>query len=141
MVNTKVKVGTELPPLTKRMTQEKINLFEDVTFDKHANIHNDAAASTRQTGMAVPFASGRMQLSFMVQALRQFFGREVFHSTGRLRSRNVRPVVSGDTLTVKGHVTSVTPEGKGLRVEVELSVENQNGEKTGVGTASAIIPA
>jgi acyl dehydratase len=139
MVTTKYKVGTELPPLTKKMTQEKINLFESVTLENRANIHNDAAKAEQQTGMKQPFASGRMQLTFMSEVLRKFFGKEVFHKTGRLRTRNVRPVVSGDTLTVRGKVIELTPEGTGQRVVIELSVENQNGEKTGVGTGSAVV--
>lgn len=50
----------------------------------------------------------------------------------------IKPVYTDDTLTVHGTVIEKTPENGVTRVTVEVWVENQQGEKTMVGTASGL---
>ena len=50
----------------------------------------------------------------------------------------IKPVVVGDTLTVRGRVKSRETEGDDVRVTVEVWCENQDGVKTMVGTASGL---
>jgi 3-hydroxybutyryl-CoA dehydratase len=51
----------------------------------------------------------------------------------------IKPVVVGDTLTVRGRVKSRESESGGrVRVTVEVWCENQDGVKTMVGTASGL---
>jgi 3-hydroxybutyryl-CoA dehydratase len=52
----------------------------------------------------------------------------------------IKPVYVGDRLTVHGVVTEVRPEPSGAtRVVVEVWCENQQGEKTAVGTAGGTL--
>jgi acyl dehydratase len=48
----------------------------------------------------------------------------------------IKPVYAGDRLTVHGVVTDVRSENGTTRVVVDVWCENQQGEKTAVGTAS-----
>jgi acyl dehydratase len=61
-----------------------------------------------------------------------------FAKGGRMSVSFVKPVLVGDTLTVRGRVKSREPEGAGTRVTVEVWCENQDGVKTLVGTASGL---
>ena len=141
MVATK-EIGTEITPVIKHVTQERINLFEacGIRGEERGNFHTDPEAAMLVIGMGSPIASGRVQLSYATEAVRRFFGREVFNHSGTLDLRHIRPVVDGDTITVKGRVTETKAEEKGTRVSLDVWCENQNGDRTGVGTGSALVP-
>jgi acyl dehydratase len=49
-----------------------------------------------------------------------------------------KPVLAGDTLTVRGRVKSREPEGARMRVTVDVWCENEQGVMTMVGTASGL---
>jgi acyl dehydratase len=51
----------------------------------------------------------------------------------------IKPVLAGDRLTVHGVVTDKRPEHGRTRVVVEVWCENQDGDKTAVGTASGLV--
>ncbi|MCY3691006.1 MAG: hypothetical protein OXH30_03275, partial [Chloroflexi bacterium] len=56
------------------------------------------------------------------------------------RPRILRPVRPGDTITFTGSVAGVSREVNGSRVSVDIKVENQRGDTTGVGQGSAVVP-
>ncbi len=136
------EVGSELTPVSKHVTQEKINLFEacGLLGEERRSFHTDPEAALQALGTTTPIASGRMQLSFAAEALRRFFGPEVFNHHGTLDMRFIKPVVDGDTVTVKGQVTETQTEEDGTRVALQVWCENQNGDKTAVGTGGALLP-
>jgi acyl dehydratase len=82
-----------------------------------------------------------MQLSFAAEALRHAFSPEVFNHHGTLDLRFIKPVVAGDTVTAKGKVTERQAEAKGTRVSLEVWCENQNGDKTAIGTGGVLVPS
>ena len=135
-------IGAELKPLVKHVTQEKINMFEacGLRGEGTSNFHTDPDAAMRTIGLATPIASGRVQLSFVAEALRKFFGTDVFDRSGKMDLRFVKPVVHGDVVTVSGQVASIEDSGHGSSVTVEVRCENQKGERTSMGTAVALIP-
>ena len=140
MESTKlIEIGTELPPITKLVTQEKINLFEGCGILERANIHTDPKVAANKLGTTYPIASGRMTLSYASEALRRVFGPEVFSHSGSLNLKFLRPVKDGDTVSIKGKVSEKLDEDAGTRIFVELRCENQNGDTTAVGTGSALI--
>ena len=141
-MGTTTEVGTEITPVTKNITQEKVNLFEacGLRGEGTSNIHTDPEAALRALGTATPIASGRVQLSYAAEALRRFFGPEVFNHSGSLDLRFVKPVVDGDTITAKGKVTEAKAEENGTRVSLEVWCENQNGDKTAIGIGGALVP-
>ena len=132
-----LEVGAELPPLTKTITQAKIDLFEACGVLDRASIHTDRDLAARRLGTAYPVASGRMSIAFVSEALRKLFGAEAFHRAGSVNLKFLRPIKDGDVITVRGRVTETVSEDAGKRVIVEVWCENQDGHKTAAGLGSA----
>ena len=134
------QVGDELPPLVKQMTQEAINLFEGSAGESGPSQFTDEQTARETLGTQGTVASGRMSLSFAIEMLRRYFGSGVYNHSGFVDLRFLRPVRPGDEITFSGKITGITREVNGSRVSVEIKVENQNGDTTGAGTGSAIVP-
>jgi 3-hydroxybutyryl-CoA dehydratase len=137
----KIALGTELPPLVKRMTLENMKLFSGGEGRaQKVNLHTDATAAQRDTGLKQPFASGRMSLGYACEMMSRFLGLETFNRTGKIDFKFVKPVMPGDTITVRGRISELEELPEGIRVTVDIYCENQKGEKTSVGNGSAIVP-
>src|SRR5271165_4025776 len=121
-------VGDAIPPLSKTMTQEAINLFE-----------KSGGKTVPRTPCAV--ASGRMSLTFGTELLRRYFGPDVYNRGGVVELRFLRPVRPGDTMTFGGKVTDIGKVTNGVRVSVEVNATNQKGDVTAAGTGSCIVPS
>ena len=134
------KVGDEVPSLTKTVTQESINLFEGSSGRTGPSQFTDESTARERLGTRGTVASGRMTLSFTMELLRHYFGRDVYNRTGMADVRFLRPVRPGDTVTLTGKVSDISREANGNRVTVEVSIQNQNGETTGAGRGSAVVP-
>jgi 3-hydroxybutyryl-CoA dehydratase len=135
------KVGDELPPLTKTMTQEAINLFEKSGGAKGPSQFTDLEAARTTLGTSSTVASGRMSLTFTTELLRRYFGAESFNRKGSVDVRFLRPVRPGDSVTFTGKVTGVAKEPDGYRISVEVSATNQKGDTTAAGTGACIVPS
>ena len=131
--------GQQIPSVTKSVTQDTINQFENCGILDRQNIHNDPELALRRLGTTYPIASGRMSVAFASESLRRFFGPEVFHHTGTVNLKFLRPVKGGDTVTVTGEVSSREEADDGTYVIVNLFCENQNGDRTAVGIGTAVI--
>jgi acyl dehydratase len=130
---SRFEVGAELPPLVKTIEQRQIDCYSGV---RPHSIHTDAEWA-RQKGFKAPLAQGMMSTAYVAQMMMQLAGQG-FVKGGRMSVSFIKPVVVGDTLTVRGRVKSREPEGRASRVTVEVWCENQDGVKTMVGTASGI---
>ena len=131
--------GQQIPSVTKSVTQETINQFEDCGILDRQNIHNDPELAQQRLGTTYPIASGRMSVAFASESLRRFFGPEVFNHTGTINLKFLRPVKGGDTITVTGEVASQEESEDGSRVIVNLFCENQNGDRTAIGIGTAVV--
>ena len=134
------QIGDDIPPLAKSMTQEAINLFEGSAGQSGPSQFTDEETARETLGTEGTVASGRMSLTFAIEMLRRFFGSDVFNRTGSVDLRFLRPVRPGDTITFTGKITAVTREANGSRVSVDIMVQNQNGNTTGAGSGSAVVP-
>ena len=134
------QVGDELAPVVKQMTQEAINLFEGSAGHEGPSQFTDEATARETLGTTGTVASGRMSLAFAQEMLRKHFGSDLFNHTGMVDLRFLRPVRPGDTITFSGKVSEITREANGSKVTVDITVQNQNGDTTGVGKGSAIVP-
>ncbi len=134
------QVGDDVRPVVKQVTQEAINLFEGSAGESGPSQFTDEATARETLGTAGTVASGRMSLAFAIEMLRKHFGGDVFNHTGIVDLRFLRPVHPGDTITFSGKIIDTAREANGSKVSVEIKVENQNGDTTGVGTGSAIVP-
>ena len=139
-VDRNYEVGTEISPLVKQMSQEAINLFEGSTGNTGPSQFTDEETARETLGTSGTVASGRMSLTFAIEMLRRYFGSEVYNHTGFVDLRFLRPVRPGDQITFTGKITDITREANGSRVSVEIKVENQKGDTTGIGSGSAVVP-
>ena len=128
-----IRVGDELPPLTKPIAQRQIDMYSGV---RPYSIHTDAEWA-RKKGFAAPLAQGLMSTAYVSQMMVQFLG-EGFVRGGRMSVAFIKPVLAGDTLTMHGAVTGKDMDGANTRVTVEFWCENQGGTKTLVGNASGL---
>ena len=141
MATLKVEINQEMHLLTKKVIQERINQFESCGLDEdRQNFHNNPEVALEKLGTAFPIASGRMSLAFAAESLRRFFGPEVYNHSGTLNLKFLRPVRDGDTITVHGTVTRQEQVDNGTLVSVDVYCENQDQDKTAVGSATAIVP-
>ena len=130
---TRIRIGDELPPLTKPISQRQIECYSGV---RPRSIHTDPEWA-RAKGFAAPLAQGMMSTAYVSEMMVAFLG-EGFVQGGRMAVKFIKPVLVGDTLTLHGCVRGTLPEGERTRIEVEVWCENQDGVKTMVGEASGL---
>jgi acyl dehydratase len=123
-----------LPPLTKDISQRKIDVYSGV---KPYSIHTDEAWA-RTKGFRAPLAQAMMSTAYVSELMTRFLG-EGFVKGGTMSMVFIKPVYVGDRLTVHGVVKERRAEAAGTRVVVEVWCENQDGDKTAVGTASGLL--
>ena len=134
-----IQAGRQIPSVTKAVTQDTINQFENCGILDRQNIHNNPELAQQRLGTTYPIASGRMSVAFAAESLRRFFGPEVFNHTGSVNLKFLRPVKGGDTITVTGEVSGQQQADDGTHVTVNLVCQNQDGDNTAVGIGTAIL--
>ena len=128
-----------IPTLTKIITQVKINQFESCGIRERENIHNSPELAKQRLGTTYPIASGRMSVAFAAELLRKYFGPEVFHHSGVVNLKFLRPVKEGDAVTISGQYNSSAEVESGTLVTIDITCQNQNGDTTAIGQGSAVI--
>jgi acyl dehydratase len=128
-----LEIGVEPPPLTKTIQQRQIDCYSGV---RPNSIHTDPDWA-RKKGFRAPLAQAMMSTAYVSQLMMGLLGQG-FVRGGKMSVAFIKPVVVGDTLTVRGRVKSREQEGSDVRVTVEVWCENQDGVKTMVGTASGL---
>jgi 3-hydroxybutyryl-CoA dehydratase len=128
-----IEIGAELSPLSKTISQRQIDCYSGV---RPQSIHTDPEWA-RAKGFAAPLAQGMMSTAYVSQMMVEFLG-DGFIVGGRMNVKFTKPVLVGDTLTLRGRVKEKTREGNRTRVLVELWCENQHGVTTMVGEASGL---
>ena len=126
--------GVALPPLVKEISQRRIDVYSGV---KPYSIHTDEAWA-RKKGFRAPLAQAMMSTAYVSELMTRFVGSG-FVKGGAMSMVFIKPVYVGDRLTVHGVVKERQAEGSATRVIVDVWCENQDGEKTAVGTASGLI--
>lgn len=129
-----IRVGQELPPLVKEISQRQIDAYSGV---RPRSIHTDPAWA-RAKGFRAPLAQGMMSTAYVSELMTRLLGAG-FVKGGAMSLAFIRPVYAGDRLTVHGVVRDRRKEDGGTRVVVEVWCLNQDGEKTAVGTASGLV--
>lgn len=134
VVTGAITVGQVLPTLVKAIGQRKIDAYSGV---RPRSIHSDEAFA-REKGFRAPLAQGMMSTAYVSEMMTQLLGAG-FIKGGTLSMAFIKPVYVGDRLTVHGVVKETHAQSDGTRVVVEVWCENQDGEKTAVGTASGVL--
>jgi 3-hydroxybutyryl-CoA dehydratase len=116
-----LREGQELRPLTKTISQEKINRYAPASGDLNP-LHTDPAfAAGTQFGGTI--AHGMLVLAYLSEMLTAAFG-EAWPASGRLKVRFRAPARPGDTVTATGRVTRIAEGG----IICEVECRKQDGE-------------
>ena len=126
-------IGDELPPLTKKIEHRRMDCYSGV---RPKSIHTDPEWA-RQKGFRDVIAQAMMSSAYVSQMMVEYLGTG-FVKGGTISVSFTKPVIAGDTLTVRGRVKSRERDGDRTRVTVECWCENQDGVMTTVGTASGL---
>src|SRR5688500_5699002 len=129
-----VRVGHEVPPLTKSIDQRRIDVYSGV---RPRSIHTDPDWA-KARGFKAPLAQAMMSTAYVSELMTRLLG-EGFVKGGTMSLAFIKPVFAGDRLTVHGVVKERREEAGVTRVVVEVWCQNQDGDKTAVGTASGVI--
>jgi 3-hydroxybutyryl-CoA dehydratase len=113
--------GTELSPVVKSISQQKINRYASASGD-HNPLHTDPAfASTTQFEGTI--AHGMLLLAYISEMMTAAFG-EMWAGGGRMKVRFRAPGRPGDTVTASGRIVRVADGHRVCQVECR----NQAGE-------------
>lgn len=135
----KLEIGSAIEPRVYQITREKINTYSRYAFHgkETKNIHTDDEVA-RKAGLPRALAQGRYPVGYLSEYLLDFF-EEGWIRGGRLDVSLVKPIFPGDTITIRGVVHQKAQDGKFTRIMLDVWLENQNGEKATVGTASGLV--
>ena len=126
----KFEVGAHLAGAEKRISFETMRQYSG-----EKGIHSEEGAG-KETGLGGALVQGGQLVAYLNQMMTSNFG-EAYLRGGEIAVSFIKPVRPGDVITTKGIVQEIRPEGARSRVVCEVWLENQAGEKTTVGTASA----
>jgi acyl dehydratase len=134
-----LEVGDRLASFSRPVTEPMMVEFERVVWNRGRNSHSDPEAA-KADGLKRPIASGQNQMAFVHELLEKNFG-DAWVYGGKISIRYIRPVYAQDVLTPNGVVTEIVEENGQQRVVMDVWCENQDGNKTSTGTASAGQPS
>lgn len=123
-----IKVGDELTPVVKEITQEKINKYAEASQDFNP-LHVDPEFA-KKTMFGGTIAHGLLSLAYISQMMTNWVSK-AWISGGELEVTFLAPVRPGDTITSKGRVIEKDEERR--VVVCEVYCENQKGEKVVAG--------
>lgn len=118
-----VRVGDQLPPLRRTVTQDQIAAYADAAGD-HNPIHVDEKFA-RSVGLPGTIAHGLLGMGVLAEAVTVWAG-----GADRLASiscRFSRPLLPGDTLTCSGRVVEID-ETAGIAA-LELEATSDRGDR------------
>ena len=126
------EVGTEILMVDKGViTQERMGL------EGTNPVHHDPEFAKR-AGFPGTLVAGAWSASWISELMMKSFG-EGWVKGGKFTVTFIKPLIAGDAVKARGIVTGKEEEGEAVRVTLEVWCENQKGEKTTVGTASALV--
>ena len=127
-------IGFELEPVIKKVTLDKVRLYTG--WPQSRSYHNDYTEAHLK-GLREPILLGNQILDFIFELLIKFFGQG--YLGGNLSVELIRQMHADDVITTKGIIQKKVVEGDAVRLILDVSCENQFGEKVIFGTASGLV--
>jgi peroxisomal enoyl-CoA hydratase 2 len=130
-----LSVGDEAPPLVvEDLSRTNFVRYAGASGDFNPMHHDDTVATS--VGNPSVFGHGMLTAGLMARVVKDWFGPEALR---RFQVRFSKQVWPGETLTCKAKVTALREDdGVGL-ADLELVVENQEGEPKLTGSATAAV--
>lgn len=120
-----LKIGSSLPELKRRVTQERINLYAAVSGDFNP-IHIDPEFAEK-TPLGGTVAHGMLILAYLSEFMTESFGQDWLNS-GNLSARFKGAAYPGDMITVSGKVTAIESENDYTLIDCDVLCQNQKDE-------------
>ncbi len=117
-----VKVGDEITPLSRTVTQEQINAYAEASGDVNPIHVNEEFA--RMVGLPGTIAHGMLNMAILAEAVSRWAGGS--DRLASLRVRFSKPLLPGDTITCAGKVVEVD-EAAGMAT-LEVGASSDRGE-------------
>lgn len=120
----------------KNITLSQMRKFSG-HIDGGDNLHTNERKA-RVAGFPVPIAQGMMSYAYVLEMILQNFGSAWLHG-GSLEVKYIRYVYANDTITAHGRLRNEETKGDHNNMILDVWCENQAGEKTAIGTATALV--
>lgn len=130
-------IPSEFPAWTRSTGLEHWNRYAAVN-DEFVDMHMDDQAGMRAGNPAGAFGMGNLRYSYVLNALREWFGLDAAIRRIRCEFRALNQ--KGDELTVCGAVTSQSRTAAATTIEIALDVANQDGLSTCPASATVEVP-
>jgi acyl dehydratase len=132
---SEIQVGMEIPSFSRSTGFDVWNRFAAVNYE-FVPIHMDDEAG-RAAGHAGAIGMGRLQWSYLHNAIEQWLGESgrIVHVAAQFRSPNQK----GQTLTARGKVTAIRTENDEHLIDLEVWVEDGDGQVLAPGTATVAV--
>ena len=111
-----VKVGDQVPAITKHCTLTSMIAYAGATWDWH-RLHYDHEY-LESKGLAAPVVDGQVFGAYVVQAIQDWLGDSAFIS--ELDFRYAGLVFAEEHVQVSGEVTEVSGEGVSLSLKIDV---------------------
>ena len=140
-------VGSEITGPTRVMTAERVEWYGSAMLSAAAgdaikvgsNIHTDAAYA-KSEGLPAIIADGMISTNWLSSMLVAHFGLG-YIERGELRTKFIKPIFLGQTISTRGRVKAVEPAGTGAtRLTLDVWCEDENGVKVTDGDAKVELP-
>ena len=123
----------EIHALQKQITLDMCQKFSG----PRKNYHNDKEMAIKW-GFPDIVVEGMMSTCFLSEMMTNRFGAG-WIAGGKMNVNLVNIVWQSDSLTCRGFVREITPEGARQRAHLDVWVEKEDGTKVTIGTASAVV--
>ena len=130
-----VNIGDTLGPEELQLSKEQVRNYARTCGMEAPRFMDDEGA--RAEGLPGMIAPGNMSLGMLSRLVTEWIGASGAR-LARLGTTYRQPVQPGHTLMLNGFVTHVEPAEK--RVEIDVWIENEDGERLVIGTASVEFP-
>lgn len=131
----KLDVAYEIPSLSKMVTLEVSRAYSG--WPEIRNIHTDKEIA-HSFGFPSVVAQGMLGAEYLSQMCMHFFG-EAWVKGGKLSVNFIGVIFPPQRVTAKGIVREKMAEGNSMRVVLDVWLENEQGKKVQVGSASGLL--
>ena len=131
------EVGDVLPPFVRQTGLANWNRYAAVNYE-FVPFHMDDEAG-RAAGYPSAFGMGNLQWAYLHNLLRNWLGQAglIRNLAVKYRAANIK----GQTLAARGVVTAVRDEAGERVIDLDVWIENQDGERMAPGAATVVVYA
>ena len=133
-----VEEGQEVPPFSRKVTYMELNRFAGAN-DEYVLIHMDSDYAKNVAKLPDVIVMGNLKLAYIANALEEWAGEDGWIQKLAVEYRKMDVVHS--TLTARGKVAKKYQEDAKNLVDLEVWVENEQGEVTTPGRAVVSLPS